>query len=81
MDRRTGDLIQSKGQFSFADFLSFIQKEADLFNNRFERELRHQRPIITEKDQSVVTDKSHPEELLPSFIAAQNKTDGRPDNA
>ena len=35
-----GDIIQSKGQVSFADFLSFIQKRADCLNNRFGQEMK-----------------------------------------
>ena len=35
-----GDIIQSKGQVGFADFLSFIQKQADRLNNRFGQELK-----------------------------------------
>lgn len=35
-----GDLIQSKGQVDFVEFLNFIQKRADRLNNRFGQELK-----------------------------------------
>ena len=35
-----GDIILSKGQVSFTNFLSFIQKRADCLKNRFGQELK-----------------------------------------
>ena len=43
------DIIQSKGQVNFADFLSFIQKRADCLNNRFGQELKPSPAQNTEK--------------------------------
>ena len=34
------DLIQTKGQVSFGDFLNFIRRRADRLNNRFGREFK-----------------------------------------
>lgn len=34
------DLIQTKGQVSFGDFLNFIRRRADRLNNRFRQELK-----------------------------------------
>ena len=39
-----GDLISSRGQVDFSDFLSFIQKRVDRLNNRFGQELRSASP-------------------------------------
>ena len=39
-----GDLICSKGQVYFSDFVNFIQKRADRLNNRFGQELKSSLP-------------------------------------
>ena len=39
-----GDLICSKGQADFSDFVNFIQKQADRLNNRFSEELKSALP-------------------------------------
>ncbi|KAL9956037.1 hypothetical protein ACROYT_G037456 [Oculina patagonica] len=39
-----GDLICSKGQVDFSDFVNFIQKRADRLNNRFGQELKSSLP-------------------------------------
>ena len=39
-----GDLICSKGQVDFPDFLSVIQKQADRLNNRLGQEMRSAPP-------------------------------------
>lgn len=39
-----GDLICSRGQVDFSNFVNFIQKRADRLNNRFGQELKSPLP-------------------------------------
>lgn len=70
-----GDIIQSKGQVSFADFLNFIQKRADCLNHRFGQELkpsqvqhdRDRRPISKDRQEP-------PRRATTIHVAAPNNT-------
>ena len=76
-----GDIIQSKGQISFAHFLSFIQKRADHLNNRFGQELkpsqvqhdRDRRPISRDRQEP-------PRRATTLHVSAPNNTHKNPGN-
>ena len=76
-----GDIIQSKGQVSFAYFLSFIQKRTDRLNNRFGQELkpsqvqhgRDRRPIRRDRQEP-------PRRATTLHVGAPNNTHKNPDN-
>ena len=76
-----GDIIQSKGQVSYADFLSFIQKRADRLNNSFGQELK---PSQVQHDRGrtpIGRDRQEPPRRATTlYVAAPNNTHKNPGN-
>ena len=71
-----GDLICSKGQVDFSDFLSFIQKRADRLNNRFGQELRSA-PPQQEKERRHGNKEKQELRLKATTLATQSKQNGK----
>ena len=71
-----GDLICSKGQVDFSDFLSFIQKRADRLNNRFGQELRSA-PPQQEKERRHGNKEKQELTLKATTLATQSKGNGK----
>ena len=76
------DIIQSKGQVNFADFLSFIQKRADCLNNRFGQELKPSPAQNDREIRSVSRDRQEPPRRATNLhVAADNNAPRRPGGA
>ena len=71
-----GDLICSKGQVDFSDFLSFIQKRADRLNNRFGQELRSA-PPQQEKERRYGNKEKQELTLKATTLATQSRGNGK----
>lgn len=71
-----GDLICSKGQVDFSDFLSFIKKRADCLNNRFGQELRSA-PPQQEKERTHGNKEKQELRLKATTLATQSKENGK----
>ena len=71
-----GDLICSKGQVDFSDFLSFIQKRADCLNNHFGQELRSA-PPQQEKERRHGNKENQEPTLKATTLATQSKGNGK----
>ena len=71
-----GDLIWSKGQVDFSDFLSFIQKRADRLNNRFGQELSSA-PPQQEKERRHGNKEKQELTLKATTLATQRKGNGK----
>lgn len=67
-----GDLICSKGQVDFSDFLSFIKRRADCLNNRFGQELRSA-PPQQEKERTHGNKEKQELRLKATTLATQSK--------
>ena len=76
------DIMQSKGQVNFADFLSFIQKRADCLNNRFGQELKPSPAQNDREIRSVSRDRQEPPRRATTLhVAADNNAPRRPGGA
>ena len=71
-----GDLICSKGQVDFSDFLSFIKKRADRLNNRYGQELRSA-PPQQEKERRHGNKEKQELRLKATTLATQSKQNGK----
>ena len=77
-----GDIIQSKGQVSFADFLNLIQKRTDRLNNRFGQELKPSPAQNDRGKRSVSKERQEPPRRASTLhVAAENYPRRRPGGA
>ena len=77
-----GDIVQSKGQVNFADFLSFMQKRADCLNNRFGQELKPSPAQNDRERRSGSKDRQEPPRRATTLhVTADNNTPRRPGGA
>ena len=71
-----GDLICSKGQVNFSDFLNFIQKRANRLDNRFGQELRSAL-LQQEKERRHGNKEKQELTLKATTLATQSKGNGK----
>lgn len=68
------DLVHTKGQVSFGDFLNFIRRRADRLNNRFGQELKLSLPQYDTEKRHARDRQEQPRKATTLRVTAQDNT-------